>query len=60
MNYQNIKKNNKKKENLSIALRKNLKLRKKQIIDREDKNIKGKRLKKIGFSSLIHSKNNNE
>ena len=60
MNYQNIKKNNKKKENFSIDLRKNLKLRKKQIIDREDKNIKGKRLKKIGFSSLIHSKNNNE
>ena len=60
MNYQNIKKNNKKKENLSIALRKNLKLRKKQIINREDKNIKGKRLKKIGFSSLIHSDNDNE
>ena len=59
MNYQNIK-NNAKKEKLSIALRKNLRLRKKQIINRENKKIKGKRLKKIGFSSLIHSKNNNE
>ena len=59
MNYQKVK-NNAKKEKLSIALRKNLRLRKKQIINRENKKIKGKRLHKIGFSSLIHSKNNNE
>lgn len=59
MNYQKVK-NNAKKEKLSNALRKNLRLRKKQIINRENKKIKGKRLNKIGFSSLIHSKNNNE
>ena len=59
MNYDKVK-NNAKKEKLSIALRKNLRLRKKQIIDREEKKIKGQRLNKIGYSSLIHSKNSNE
>ena len=49
-----------KKEKLSSALKENLKLRKKQIIKRDEKNIKGKRLLKVGYSSLLHEKLNNE
>ena len=37
---------------LSISLKKNLKLRKKQVLERESKNIIGKRTKKIGLSRL--------
>ena len=39
-------------EDLSKSLRNNLKLRKKQIIDRDNKKIIGKRTKKIGASRL--------
>ena len=49
-----------KKEKLSSALKENIKLRKKQIIKRDEKNIKGKRLLKVGYSSLLHKKLNNE
>ena len=49
-----------KKEKLSSALKENLKLRKKQIIKRNEKNIKGKRHLKVGYSSLLHEKLNNE
>ena len=49
-----------KKKNLSSALRENLKLRKIQICKRDEKNIKGKRLLKVGYSSLLHKKLNNE
>ncbi len=48
------------KEKLSIALRENLKLRKNQTINRDKKKIKGKRILKVGFSSLIHDKLENE
>tara|TARA_Y200000002_G_C22587161_1_gene623476 strand:+ start:113 stop:283 length:171 start_codon:yes stop_codon:yes gene_type:complete len=54
------KKTDNKKEQLSLNLRENLKLRKKQIIERDQKNIKGKRLSKVGFSSLIHEQLKNE
>ena len=45
---------NKKSQNdsLSISLKKNLKLRKKQVLEREKENIIGKRTKKIGLSRL--------
>ena len=46
-----IKKNNKNDE-LSSSLKNNLKLRKKQILDRDKKKIIGKRTKKIGVSGL--------
>ena len=49
-----------KKEKLSSALKENLKLRKKQISNRDEKNIKGKRLLKVGYCSLLHKKLNNE
>ena len=49
-----------KKEKLSSALKDNIKLRKKQISNRDEKNIKGKRLLKVGYSSLLHKKLNNE
>ena len=49
-----------KKEKLSSALKENIKLRKKQISKRDEKNIKGKRLLKVGYSSLLHEKLNNE
>ena len=37
---------------LSHSLKKNLKLRKKQVLERDDRNIIGKRTKKIGVSRL--------
>ena len=40
---------------LSISLRKNLKLRKKQTVERDAKNVSGKRLSKIGISPLINN-----
>ena len=46
-----IKKNIKNDE-LSLSLKNNLKLRKKQILDRDKKEIIGKRTKKIGVSRL--------
>ena len=49
-----------KNEKLSLALKENLKLRKIQINKRDEKNIKGKRLSKVGYSSLLHEKVNNE
>ncbi len=42
---------------LSISLRKNLQLRKKQTTDRDANKVTGKRLSKIGFSSLLNNKN---
>ena len=41
-----------KNEVLSASLKNNLKLRKKQIIDRDNKKIIGKRTKKIGVLGL--------
>ena len=49
-----------KNEKLSSALKENLKLRKRQINKRDEKNIIGKRLLKVGYSSLLHEKVNNE
>tara|TARA_B100002052_G_scaffold264430_1_gene260249 strand:+ start:403 stop:576 length:174 start_codon:yes stop_codon:yes gene_type:complete len=40
---------------LSISLRKNLKLRKKQTVERDAQNVSGKRLSKIGISPLINN-----
>ena len=45
------KQNNKNGE-LSASLKNNLKLRKKQTIDRDNKKIIGKRIKKIGVPGL--------
>ena len=39
-------------DNLSLSLKKNLKLRKKQVAERKNKNIIGKRTTKIGLSRL--------
>ena len=47
------KKNNINENNLSASLKKNLKLRKKQISERDDNKIIGKRTKKIGKSRLF-------
>ena len=41
-----------KNDSLTISLKKNLKLRKKQVLEREKENIIGKRTKKIGLSRL--------
>jgi len=49
-----------KNEKLSSALKENLKLRKKQINKRDEKNIRGKRLLKVGYSSLLDEIVNNE
>ena len=47
-----------KDEKLSASLKDNLKLRKKQITDRDNKNIIGKRTIKIGISRLdLNAKN---
>ena len=56
MSKKTINKNKK----LSLALKENLKLRKTQINKRDEKNIRGKRLSKVGYSSLLHEKVNNE
>ena len=45
-------KNKNKNNELSISLKKNLRLRKKQISQRENKQIIGKRTRKIGVLSL--------
>ena len=49
-----------KNQKLSSALKENLKLRKAQINKRDEKNITGKRLTKVGYSSLLDEKVNNE
>ena len=46
------KKKEKINEDLSYSLKKNLQLRKKQISERDNKNIIGKRTNKIGLSRL--------
>ena len=45
-------KRNAKNDHLSASLKENLKLRKKQITDRDNKKIIGKRTTKIGISRL--------
>ena len=45
-------KRNAKNDQLSASLKENLKLRKKQITDRDNKKIIGKRITKIGISRL--------
>ena len=47
------KKNIDNENNLSASLKRNLKLRKKQVSERDNNNIIGKRTNKIGQSSLI-------
>ena len=47
------KKNIDNENNLSASLKSNLKLRKKQISERDDNKIIGKRINKIGQSRLI-------
>ncbi len=46
-------KNNENEYNLSASLKRNLKLRKKQVSERDDNKIVGKRTNKIGQSRLI-------
>ena len=41
-----------KNEELSVSLKNNLKLRKKQVVERDNKKIVGKRTRKIGVSGL--------
>ena len=43
--------------NLSVSLKRNLKLRKKQVSERDDNKIIGKRTNKIGQSRLFINKN---
>ena len=45
-------KKNIKNDELSASLKNNLKLRKKQMVDRDNKKIIGKRTKEIGVSGL--------
>ena len=52
MTKKNKNKNKNKNNELSASLKKNLQLRKKQISERENKQIIGKRTRKIGVSSL--------
>jgi len=54
------KKNIYNENNLSASLKRNLKLRKKQVSERDDNKIIGKRTNKIGQSRLInvHNKSN--
>ena len=47
------KKKSDKENNLSASLKRNLKLRKKQVSERDDKKIIGKRTNKIGQSRLF-------
>ena len=47
------KKNSDNENNLSASLKRNLKLRKKQISERDDNKIIGKRTNKIGESRLF-------
>ena len=47
------KKNSYNQNNLSASLKKNLKLRKKQVLERDNNKINGKRTNKIGKSRLL-------
>ena len=47
------KKNSDNENNLSASLKRNLKLRKKQVSERDDNQIIGKRTNKIGLSRLL-------
>ena len=47
------KNNNNNNNDLSTSLKRNLQLRKKQVSERDDKKILGKRTNKIGQSRLI-------
>ena len=47
------KKKSDNEKNLSASLKRNLKLRKKQVSERDDNKIIGKRINKIGQSRLI-------
>ena len=51
------KKNINNEDNLSASLKRNLKLRKKQVSERDDNKIIGKRTNKIGQSRLIVANN---
>ena len=51
------KKNIDNENNLSVSLKRNLKLRKKQVSERDDNKIIGKRTNKIGQSRLIATDN---
>ena len=53
-----MKKKEDKIDNLSHSLKKNLQLRKKQVSERDNKNIIGKRTNKIGLSRLNLDTNN--
>ncbi len=52
------KKNNDNANKLSASLKRNLKLRKQQISERDDNKIIGKRTNKIGQSKLLEVYNN--
>ena len=52
------KKNSDNQNNLSASLKRNLKLRKKQVSERDDNKIIGKRTNKIGQSKLLEVYNN--
>ena len=54
------KKNSNNVNNLSASLKRNLKLRKKQVLKRDDKKITGKRTNKIGESRLFADYNKGE
>jgi hypothetical protein len=51
------KKNIDYENNLAASLKSNLKLRKKQVSERDDKKIIGKRTNKIGQSRLFYNDN---
>ena len=51
------KKNSNDENSLSASLKRNLRLRKKQLSEREDNKIIGKRTNKIGQSRLIATDN---
>ena len=53
-----MKKKDDKINHLSFSLKKNLQLRKKQVSERDNKNIIGKRTNKIGISRLNLDINN--
>ena len=52
------KKKSDNENNLSASLKRNLKLRKKQVSERDDNKIIGKRTNKIGQSKLLEVYNN--
>ncbi len=53
------KKKSDNENNLSASLKRNLKLRRKQVAERDDNKIIGKRTKKIGQSRLLANYNKN-